>query len=31
MMNNVPSLSDTVIILVGMAILLIIVLFKSDK
>ena len=31
MTNNVPSLSDTAIILVVMAILLIIVLFKSDK
>lgn len=31
MTNNVPSLSDTAIILVGMAIILIIVLFRSDK
>lgn len=31
MMNSVPSLSDTALILVGMAIILIIVLFKSDK
>ena len=31
MMNNVPSLSDTAIILVVMAIVLIIILFRSDK
>lgn len=31
MMSSVPSLSDTAIILVGMAIILIIVIFKSDK
>ena len=31
MTNNIPSLSDTAIILVAMAIILIIILIRSDK